>query len=46
MNIVGNGVDIIKNSRIKKSLKIKGFVKRVFTKEEINKSKKLNNKVN
>ena len=46
MNIVGNGVDIIENSRIKKSLKIKGFVKRVFTKDEINKSKKLNNKVN
>ncbi len=46
MNIIGNGVDIIENSRIKKSLKIKGFVKRVFTKDEINKSKKLNNKVN
>ena len=46
MNIVGNGVDIIENSRIQKSLKIKGFVKRVFTKDEINKSKKLNNKVN
>ena len=46
MNIVGNGVDIIENRRIKKSLKIKGFINRVFTQKEINKSKKLNNKVN
>tara|TARA_Y100000741_G_C18242683_1_gene554242 strand:- start:266 stop:655 length:390 start_codon:yes stop_codon:yes gene_type:complete len=46
MNIVGNGVDIIENRRIKKSLKIKGFINRVFTQKEINKSKKLNDKVN
>ncbi len=46
MNIVGNGVDIIENRRIKKSLKIKGFINRIFTQKEINKSKKLNNKVN
>ena len=46
MNIIGNGVDIIENKRIKKSLKIKGFINRVFTQNEINKSKKLNNKIN
>ena len=44
MNIIGNGVDIVENKRIEKSLKIKGFIKRVFTKSEINKSKKLKNK--
>tara|TARA_B100001250_G_C19663762_1_gene728306 strand:+ start:116 stop:505 length:390 start_codon:yes stop_codon:yes gene_type:complete len=46
MDIVGNGVDIIENARIKKSLKIKGFINRVFTQNEINKSNKLNNKIN
>ena len=46
MDIIGNGVDIIKNSRIDKSLKIKGFLNRIFTKKEIKKGKKLNNKIN
>ena len=46
MDILGNGVDIIENERIKKSLKIKGFINRIYTRNEINKSKKLNNKVN
>ena len=46
MNIVGNGVDIVENSRIKKSIKLKRFITRVFTKIEINKSKKLKNKIN
>ena len=46
MDIVGNGVDIIENKRIRKSLKIRGFISRIFTKNEINKSKKFNNKVN
>ena len=44
MDIIGNGVDIVENKRIEKSLKIKGFIKRIFTKSEINKSKKLKNK--
>ena len=44
MDIIGNGVDIVENKRIEKSLKIKGFIKRVFTKSEINKSKKLKNR--
>ena len=46
MDIIGNGVDIIKNSRIDKSLKIKGFLNRIFTKKEIKQGKKLNNKIN
>ena len=46
MHIFGNGVDIVENKRIKNSLNIKGFISRVFTQNEINKSKKLNNKTN
>ncbi len=46
MDIIGNGVDIIKNSRINKSLKIKGFLNRIFTKKEIKQGKKLKNKIN
>ncbi|HJM78129.1 MAG TPA: holo-ACP synthase [Candidatus Pelagibacter bacterium] len=46
MDIIGNGVDIVENKRIKNSLKIKGFVNRVFTQNEIYKSKNLNNKTN
>ena len=46
MHIFGNGVDIVENKRIKSSLKIKGFINRVFTQNEINKSKKLVNKTN
>jgi len=41
MNIIGNGVDIIKNKRIERSLKINGFKNRIFTKNEILQSKKL-----
>ena len=46
MDIIGNGVDIIKNSRINNSLKIKGFLNRIFTKNEIEQGKKLKNKIN
>ena len=46
MDIIGNGVDIVENKRIKSSLKIKGFIDRIFTKYEINQSKKLKNKIN
>jgi len=46
MDIIGNGVDIIENKRIKNSLRIKGFIDRVFTRNEINKSKKISNKTN
>ena len=46
MKIIGNGVDIVENKRIKNSLKNKNFINRIFTKNEISKSKKLNNKTN
>jgi len=46
MDIIGNGVDIVENKRIKKSLTNRNFINRVFTKNEINKSKKLSNKIN
>jgi len=46
MDIIGNGVDIIKNSRINNSLKIKGFLNRIFTEKEIQQGKKLKNKIN
>ena len=46
MNIIGNGVDIIKISRINNSLKIKGFLNRIFTEKEIQQGKKLKNKIN
>ncbi len=46
MNIIGNGVDIVENRRIKKSLKNNGFLYRIFTKSEIEQSKKIKNKVN
>ena len=46
MNIIGNGVDIVENRRIAKSLKNNGFLYRIFTKNEIDQSKKIKNKVN
>ena len=46
MCIIGNGVDIIKNSRINSSLKIKGFLNRIYTKKEIQQGKKIKNKIN
>ena len=46
MKIIGNGVDIVRNKRIEKSLKIDGFKKRIFTKYEIINSKKIKNKIN
>ena len=46
MHIIGNGVDIIKNSRINNSLKIKGFLNRIYTKKEIQQGKKLKNRIN
>ena len=46
MSIIGNGVDIVNNLRIKNSIKNKDFINRVFTLNEINNSKKLTNKIN
>ena len=46
MNIIGVGVDIVDNTRINKSIKNKNFISRVFSKEEINQSKKIKDKSN
>ena len=46
MSILGNGVDIVDNTRIKNAIKNKFFVSRIFTVNEIKKSKNLNNKAN
>ena len=46
MKIFGVGVDLVKNQRIKQSIKKKGFVEKIFSKKEIFYSKKTSNKVN
>ena len=45
LNIFGVGTDIVKNSRIKKLIKNKKFIHRIFTTSEIKDSKKINQKV-
>ena len=45
LNIFGVGTDIVKNSRIKKLIKNKKFINRIFTSSEIKDSKKINHKV-
>ena len=44
MEIIGTGVDIVENSRIKKSILNNSFLSRVFTNKEILISKKMKNK--
>tara|TARA_Y100000590_G_C15441264_1_gene908963 strand:- start:509 stop:895 length:387 start_codon:yes stop_codon:yes gene_type:complete len=44
MTIIGNGVDIVENKRIGKSIKNYNFLKRIYSKYEINQSKKTTNK--
>ena len=46
MNIFGIGTDIVSVDRIKKSLKSKNFIKRVFNEKEIFKCKQLSNSIN
>ena len=46
MKILGIGVDIIQNKRIKISLKNKKFINRIFTKNEIQESSYLKKKTN
>ena len=46
MKIIGVGVDIVDNTRIKKSIKNKNFISRIFSKKEINQSKKIKDKTN
>ena len=45
MKILGTGVDIIEKSRIKKALKKKLFINRVFSLIEISKAKRLKDKL-
>ena len=40
MQILGNGVDIVENSRIKKLISNKNFLRRIYTSSEIKFSKK------
>ena len=44
MKIIGTGVDIVENSRIKKSILNNSFLNRVFANEEILISEKIKNK--
>ena len=44
MKIIGTGVDIVENSRIKKSIANNSFLNKVFTNKEILISKKMKNK--
>ena len=46
MKIVGIGIDIIDNNRIKSLLKNNSFINRTFSKKEISVSKKILNKTN
>ena len=46
MKIVGIGVDIVDNQRVKNSIKKKNFITRVFTKNEIIISKNTKDKKN
>jgi len=46
MKIIGVGVDIVENRRIKNSIKNKNFTSRIFSKKEINHSKKIKNRAN
>ena len=46
MKILGIGIDIVQNKRIKKLVKNKAFILRSFTNNEIRFSKKISNKTN
>ena len=46
MSIIGIGVDIVNNDRLKKLVKKKNFIKRIFTINEQIRSKKLKNRIN
>ena len=46
MKIFGIGVDLVKNERIKQSIKKKRFIEKIFSKKEIFYSQKTSNKVN
>jgi len=45
MEVIGNGIDIVKNSRIQKSISNINFIKRIYSTHEINQSRFIKNKV-
>ena len=46
MSILGNGVDIVDNISIKKSIRNNNFIKRIYSNDEIKESKNVKNKAN
>ena len=46
MSIIGIGVDIVNNNRLKKLIKNKNFIKKIFTIDEQKSSNNLKNKIN
>ena len=46
MKIIGIGVDVVQNKRIKSLIKNKAFISRTFGKKEVTHSKKIFNKIN
>ena len=46
MTILGNGVDIINNTRIKNAIKNKKFISRIYSKNEILSARRITNKSN
>ena len=46
MPTISNGVDIVENLRIEKAIKNKNFLKRIFSKKEIEISRNYSNKTN
>ena len=46
MKIIGIGVDVVQNKRIKSLIKNKAFISRTFGKKEVTHSKKILNKIN
>ena len=45
MEVIGNGIDIVENSRIQKSINNINFIKRIYSTHEINQSRFIKNKV-
>ena len=46
MNIFGNGVDIVDNERIRKAIKNRKFINKIYSLSEIKQSTKIRDKVN
>ena len=45
MEVIGNGIDIVENLRIKKSISNINFIKRIYSKYEVDQSRSVKNKV-